>query len=91
MNQAELVTAISNDTGVSKTQVESVLKSLGNHVQLELNGGSEVTLPGIGKLSVSTRAARTGRNPQTGEQLQIAAKQVPKFSAAKALKDVVAA
>jgi DNA-binding protein HU-beta len=54
-----------------------------------LQEGGEVTLPGLGKLSVKTSAARTGRNPKTGETLEIAAKNKPHFSAAKALKDAV--
>jgi DNA-binding protein HU-beta len=90
MNQSDLVKAIADEAGLPQVGVESTLKALGKITQNALNAGEEVTLPGIGKLSVSTRAARTGRNPQTGDPLQIAAKQVPKFSAAKALKDVVA-
>ncbi len=91
MNQAELVAAISNSSGLPKTQVETVLKRLGTTVQAALSGGSahEVTLPGIGKLSLTHKAARTGRNPRTGEELQIAARNAPKFTAAKALKDAV--
>ena len=87
MNQAELVKAVSEKSSLPQTQVESVLKGLGAVAHECLGAGGEVVLPGIGKLSVATRAARTGRNPRTGEALNIAAKKVPHFSAAKALKD----
>lgn len=90
MNQAELINAIHGSVrneGFSKVTVKSILDELADVVQAELQQGGEVTLPGLGKLSVKTRAARTGRNPSTGEEMQIAAKNVPHFSAAKALKD----
>lgn len=96
MNQAELIEAVSGnvtrhyDAGVSKTVVTAVLRTLAEVATAELKKGNEVALPGIGKLSVSDRAARTGRNPQTGETIEIAARRVPKFSASKALKDAVA-
>lgn len=90
MNQAELVAEIAKNSGQTKTAVEGVLKALGGVVCSELGGGGEITLPGIGKLSVTTRAARTGRNPRTGDAIEIAARKVPHFSAAKALKDATA-
>ena len=90
MNQAELIAEIATNSGQTKTAVEGVLKALGGVACSELGGGGEIVLPGIGKLSVVTRAARNGRNPSTGEALAISEKKVPKFSAAKALKDAVA-
>lgn len=96
MNRQELIAAIQEAStsrygaGVSKTVVAAVLDTLGDVAQAEMQQGGEVTLPGLGKLSVKSRAARTGRNPATGEEMQIAAKNVPHFSAAKALKDAVA-
>ena len=93
MNQAELINAIAaniNNTGTSKATIKFVLDTQAEIAQAELKAGNEVTLPGLGKLTVKARAARTGRNPATGEEMQIAAKQVPHFSAAKALKDAVA-
>lgn len=90
MNQAELINTLADGTGENKTTVERVLKHLGMATSHALATGGEVTLPGIGKLSVATRAARTGRNPSTGATLQIPAKKVPKFSAVKALKDALA-
>ncbi len=88
MNKADLVNKI-KPAGGSAAMTESVLNALGKVVQESLAAGDEVTLPGIGKLSVTTRAARAGRNPRTGEALAIAAKKTPKFSALKALKDAV--
>jgi DNA-binding protein HU-beta len=91
MNKQELINTIQQSTnGASKATVETVLDTLGSVVQSALKKGDEVTLPGLGKLSVSKRAARIGRNPATGAELKIKAKKVPKFSAAKALKDAVA-
>lgn len=89
MNQAELIDIVSGDTDLAKSAVKAVLDAVGETAQKTLAAGEEVTLPGIGKLTVSQRAARTGRNPQTGEEIKIAAKMAPKFSAAKALKDAV--
>lgn len=89
MNQAELIDTIAGHIDMTKASVKAVLDGLAETVQAELAIDGEVVLPGIGKLSVSQRAARTGRNPQTGEEIKIAAKKAPKFSAAKALKDAV--
>ena len=90
MNQSELILKTAQITGVSKKDVEDVLKTAGIVITAALIEDSEAVLPGLGKLSVSARAARTGRNPATGEPMQIPAKKVPHFSAAKALKDAVA-
>lgn len=91
MTKQELITAIQQATnGESKSTIETMLNELGSVTALALSRGGDVTLPLIGKLSVKTRAARTGRNPATGAEMQIAAKRVPHFSAAKALKDAVA-
>lgn len=92
MNQAELINAIAasnSNAGTSKATIKFVLEELGAVSQAELQQGGEITLPGIGKLSVKAKAARTGRNPATGASMEIPAKNVPHFSAAKALKDAV--
>lgn len=95
MNKAQLIDAIAQkggahrDGGISKAVAEAVVNSLTAIIEGELANGGEVTLPGIGKLSVAQRAAREGRNPATGEALKIAAKKAIKFSVAKALKDAV--
>lgn len=90
MKQDELISKIAAETNVSKTDVNRVLSGFANVAQDTLKSGGELTLQGVVKLSVGKRSARTGRNPRTGEAVQIAAKSVPKFSALKALKDAVA-
>lgn len=89
MNQADLITSLANEADVNKTSTESVIKALGGVVQAALAAGEDITLPGIGKFSVTAKPAREGRNPRTGETVQIAAKNAPKFTAAKALKDAL--
>lgn len=92
MNQAELIDAIAghhSNTGVSKTAIKFVLDAQADVAKAELYTGGEVTLPGLGKLSVSERAARTARNPRTGDKIAVPAKKAPKFDAVKALKDAV--
>lgn len=90
MNQSELITKVASISGESRKAVEAVLKTTADVIGSVLGEGCDVTLPGIGSLSVTHRAAREGRNPQTGEAIQIPAKKVPHFSAAKKLKDAVA-
>ena len=90
MTKQELIDAIAAGTDQSKKTIDQVLNHLGLAVMHELKNGGEVTLPGLGKLSVKTTTARKGRNPATGDEIDIPAKNVPKFSAAKALKDAVA-
>ena len=90
MNQAELIAAVTDKTDLSKKQTETLLKIVGDVVTGALAKGDEVTLPGLGKLTVKTSAARKGRNPATGAEMDIPAKTKPHFSAAKALKDAVA-
>jgi DNA-binding protein HU-beta len=90
MNKQELIKHLTETAAVSKTQAENVVNELANIAHEELATGNEFTLPGFGKFTKEYRAARIGRNPSTGAELEIAAKYVPKFSAAKALKDAVA-
>ncbi|MEW6562724.1 MAG: HU family DNA-binding protein [Pseudomonadota bacterium] len=92
MNQAQLIDEIAANTantGTSKATVKFVLDAMSEVTHAELKKGGEVTLPGIGKLHVEHKEARKGRNPSTGAEIDIPAKSVPKFSAAKALKDAV--
>ena len=89
MNKAELVDAIAKDASISKSQAQDALDSFVSNVKGALAQGDKVTLVGFGTFSTSSRSARTGRNPQTGAPIQIPAREVPKFSAGKALKDVV--
>ncbi len=81
MNKAELIDAIAAEAGLTKADSKKALDAFVKATQHALNSGDKVTLVGFGTFSVSTRAARTGRNPQTGKELKIAAKKVVKFKA----------
>ena len=87
MNKAELVAAMAEKAGVSKKDAEASLKAFTGVVAEELKKGEKIQLVGFGTFEVSERAARTGRNPQTGAEMTIAASKAPKFKAGKALKD----
>ena len=89
MNQSELIAKVASISGETRKAVESVLKTTADVIAAELHEGGDVPLPGLGKIGVKHREARTGRNPATGEELQIPAKNVPHFSASKAFKDAV--
>ena len=89
MNKTELVAAMAKETNLSKKDVEAVLKSFTDVVASKLKKGGKIQLVGFGTFEVSERAAREGRNPQTGETMTIAASKAPKFKAGKALKDLV--
>jgi len=89
MNKAELINAIAAQTGLSKKDTESTLNSFVNVVSDELAKEEKVQLIGFGTFETRKRAARTGRNPQTGKELKIDAATVPAFKAGKALKEKV--
>ncbi len=89
MNKTELVAAIAQETQLSKKDAEAAVKAFIDVVAGELKKGEKVQLVGFGTFEVSERAAREGRNPQTGETMTIAASKAPKFKAGKALKDMV--
>ena len=89
MNKTELVAAMAEQTNLSKKDAEAALKAFIDVVSEELKKGEKVQLVGFGTFEVSERAAREGRNPQTGETMTIAACKAPKFKAGKALKDMV--
>jgi DNA-binding protein HU-beta len=89
MNKVELSAAIANETGLSKADSAAAVKAFIDVVTDELKKGGKVQLVGFGTFEVSERAAREGRNPQTGETMQIAASKAPKFKAGKALKDAI--
>ncbi|MDO5540550.1 MAG: HU family DNA-binding protein [Eubacteriales bacterium] len=89
MNRTELVAAIANKTELSRKDAEKALKAFTEIVAEELKNGEKIQLVGFGTFEVSERAARTGRNPQTGEAMEIEASKTPKFKAGKALKDTV--
>jgi DNA-binding protein HU-beta len=89
MNKGDLVNRIAQDAQVSKAQATAALNSVLSAVSETLKDGGKVTLIGFGTFSVSERAARTGRNPQTGATIQIAAKKVVRFKAGKELSEAV--
>jgi DNA-binding protein HU-beta len=88
MNKEDLVNVVAKTT-CSKVEAANVVNAVLDAIKKGLKKGGKVTLVGFGTFSVSKRAARTGRNPQTGKPIKIAAKKVPKFTAGKALKDAV--
>ena len=89
MNKTELVAAVAEQADISKKDAEKALKAFVDVVTEEMKKGEKVQLVGFGTFEVSERAAREGRNPQTGETMTIEASKSPKFKAGKALKDVV--
>ena len=89
MNKAELVAAIAAKTELSKKDSEKALKAFIDVVSEELKKGEKVQLVGFGTFEVAKRAAREGRNPQTGKAMKIAASKAPKFKAGKSLKDEI--
>ena len=89
MNKTELIAAIAEQAEISKKDAEKALKASADVVTEQLKEGEKVQLVGFGTFEVSERAAREGRNPQTGKTMKIAACKAPKFKAGKALKDAV--
>lgn len=89
MNKTELVAAIAENADLSKKDSEKALKAFIDVVTEELKKGEKIQLVGFGTFEVIERAAREGRNPLTGEKMQIKASKAPKFKAGKALKDAV--
>ena len=89
MNKAELVAAIAERTELSKKESEKALKAFIDVVTEELKKGEKIQFVGFGTFEVAERAAREGRNPQTGKTMKIAASKAPKFKAGKALKDEI--
>ena len=89
MNKTELIAAIAEQAELSKKDAEKALKAFLDIVGEELKKGEKVQMVGFGTFELSERPERAGRNPQTGEVMQIAASKTPKFKAGKALKDLV--
>lgn len=89
MNKSELVNAIATSTGLTKAAAGRTLDATTEAITNTLKKGEAVTLVGFGTFKVSQRAARNGRNPRTGKDIQIAARKAPSFSAGKTLKDAV--
>ena len=89
MNKAELIAAMAEKAELSKKDSEKALKAFIDVVTEELVKGEKIQLVGFGTFEVSERPAREGRNPQTGETMEIKASKAPKFKAGKALKDII--
>lgn len=89
MNKSDLVQSVAENSGITKGDSAKAVDAVFDCITASLSGGDEVRVVGFGTFSVSRRAASTGRNPQTGETIQIAASMQPKFKAGKALKDAV--
>ena len=87
--KADFISAVSEKTGLSKIDSEAVMQAVLRTIMEQVGAGKRVTLSGFGSFVLKERAARKGRNPQTGEELQIAASKAPGFSPAKAWKDEV--
>ena len=89
MNKTELIAAVAEKAEISKKDAEKAVKAFTDVVSEELVNGGKIQLVGFGTFEVSERAAREGRNPQTGKTMTIAACKAPKFKAGKALKDAI--
>jgi len=89
MNKSDLVTVIAEKAEMSKKDAEKALKAFEEAVAEELVAGGKVQLVGFGTFDVAERAAREGRNPQTGDAMPIPASKAPRFKAGKALKDMI--
>ena len=89
MNKTELVAAIAENAEISKKDAEKAVKAFVEVITEELKKGEKVQLVGFGTFEVVERAAREGRNPQSGKMMQIPASKAPKFKAGKALKDML--
>lgn len=89
MNKNDLIGAVAESSGLTKSQAASAVESVFDSISGALKGGDEVRLVGFGTFSVAKRKASTGRNPRTGEPMAIKASKQPKFKAGKGLKDSV--
>lgn len=89
MNKQDLITAVAERSGLTKKDAEKAVNATVESIEEALSKGDKVSLVGFGTFEVRDRAARVGRNPQTGEEIRIAAAKVPTFKAGKSLKDNV--
>lgn len=89
MNKQELVDSVAKKTGLPKTKAQDAVQAIIETIKASLKKGDEVRLVGFGTFSVAKRAATTGRNPRTGEKINIPASKQPKFKAGKELKEAV--
>lgn len=89
MNKGELIDAVARNTGESKATTEKIVNETLDTIVAGVVASGKVSITGFGNFEARDRAARTGRNPQTGEEIQVAATRVPAFKAGKAFKDAV--
>lgn len=89
INKTELARAVAEDTGLTNGQAKEAIEVTLEKIERALTSGDEVSLSGFGKFAISERSARRGRNPQTGETIEIAATKVPRFQASAPLKAAV--
>jgi DNA-binding protein HU-beta len=89
MTKADLIASVARDAKISKAAAGEAVDSLTGTITKDLKKGGRVTVPGFGTFSVANRKARTGRNPQTGQEIRIPAKKTAKFTPGKALKEAV--
>lgn len=89
LTKSQMMAALAEETGLSKKEVVAFMETLTNMIYKHVKADGEITLPGVGKLVKKHRAARKGRNPATGEEIDIPAKTVVKFRVAKAAKDAI--
>ncbi|EAU56019.1 HU family DNA-binding protein [Mariprofundus ferrooxydans] len=89
MNKTDLIDHVASSAGMSKTAAGDAVDAVLSGITASLSGGGSVSLVGFGTFSVTARAARTARNPRTGEAIAVAASNAPKFKPGKALKDAV--
>ena len=89
MNKTEMIAAIAEEAGLTKKDAEKALKAFTDVITEEMKSANKVQLVGFGTFEVVERAAREGRNPQTGKAIMISASKTPKFRPGKALKDIV--
>jgi DNA-binding protein HU-beta len=90
MNKSDLITAVSDNTGLTKKDIEKAYTAIFNTITDALKSGDKVQIIGFGTFEVRDRAARVGKNPATGEKLEIPAAKYPAFKAGKGLKDAIA-
>jgi DNA-binding protein HU-beta len=89
MSKSEFVDKVAQEAGLSKKDAAAAVEAVLNTIESTLQGGGEVTFTGFGKFHVASRGAREGRNPRTGETMQIAASKVPRFTAGSGLKKAI--
>jgi DNA-binding protein HU-beta len=89
MNKQDLIAKVAADAGMNKTEATSAVQTMIDAIADSLKSGQDVKIAGFGNFQVAERAASTGRNPRTGEPVEIKAAKLPKFKAGKALKDMV--